>query len=337
LAGERSARAANIDYDTVIIFSEYAVGTPIVRQYAKKGIVFGGDKPFITGDAANPTSPVLSGTPLFTGAIEGTFVNKITGLPTVVNGFAFDAGFFNNKGSVRVTLFDTNGKVLHRRTNGQLGIQHFDFSGIANVRKWRIEAIGDEPAGFGIDNVAMGPRQNLVKNGSFETPLVPSGGYTTYSIGKTFGYWRVIGDANPVSNNVDLVRGNFSAGGVAFPAQKGNQWLDLTGGSNKPTGVVQTIPTVAGQCYELSFYVGTVNNPGAGFGTRSWVNVSFAGVPAASAKWTNTAATTKMLWHQFKRIVKATTSSSQLIFINADPTNDTANGLDDVRLAPSSC
>src|SRR5690348_14286516 len=63
-------RAAN-----VITFSEYPAGTAISNQYANKGIIFGGSTPFITPDGSNPTSPVLSGTPLFQGAIEGTFVS----------------------------------------------------------------------------------------------------------------------------------------------------------------------------------------------------------------------------------------------------------------------
>ena len=58
-----------------ITFSEFPVGTHISTQYADLGIYFGGDDPYIETDViSNPTSPVLSGTPIFTGAIEGRFI-----------------------------------------------------------------------------------------------------------------------------------------------------------------------------------------------------------------------------------------------------------------------
>src|SRR5688572_8837112 len=73
-----SATAAlTYDYGTVITFSEFPNGTPITDQYAEKGVVFGGDSPFIAEDGSNPTSPVLSGSPLFFGEIKGRFVNKV--------------------------------------------------------------------------------------------------------------------------------------------------------------------------------------------------------------------------------------------------------------------
>ena len=46
-----------------ITFSEFATGTRITDQYIDKGIIFGGDSPFISPDGANPTSPVLAGSP----------------------------------------------------------------------------------------------------------------------------------------------------------------------------------------------------------------------------------------------------------------------------------
>lgn len=58
----KSIRAAQ-GASAVITFSEFAVGTSISTQYQNIGITFGGSGPFITTDGANPTSPVLSGTP----------------------------------------------------------------------------------------------------------------------------------------------------------------------------------------------------------------------------------------------------------------------------------
>src|SRR5689334_14835306 len=70
-----TAVPAPLPGDVTLTFSEFAVGTAITNQYQPQGILFGGDSPFITNDSASPTSPVLSGTPAFQGAIEGSFVD----------------------------------------------------------------------------------------------------------------------------------------------------------------------------------------------------------------------------------------------------------------------
>jgi hypothetical protein len=142
--------------DTVITFSEFPVDTPITTQYANKGIIFGGDSPFITTDIDNPTSPVLSGTPKFSGAIEGSFVNADTGRKVAQRRFEMDAGYFNAPASVRITLYDKKGNEILRQKNTQLGIQHFVFKNLPTpVHKFRIQTIGDEPFGYAIDNVAF--------------------------------------------------------------------------------------------------------------------------------------------------------------------------------------
>ncbi len=72
-------------YDVEITFSEYPMWTAISNQYESQGIIFNGDSPFITSDGANPTSPILSGTPLFSGRVGGQFTNP-------VNSFQVEAG-----------------------------------------------------------------------------------------------------------------------------------------------------------------------------------------------------------------------------------------------------
>lgn len=138
-----------------ISFSEYPSGTAINTQYSNKGIVFGGSSPFITTDGANPTSPVLSGSPQFFGAIEGTFVNPTDGVtPAVATKFQLDAGYFDSVGSTSLKLYDTQGNLIEQRTNTGQGIFKFNVEGLP-VAKWRIEPVGDEPAGFAIDNVCF--------------------------------------------------------------------------------------------------------------------------------------------------------------------------------------
>src|SRR4051794_17283079 len=77
---------------------------------------------------------------------------------------------------------------------------------------------------------------NLVKNGSFEKPIVPDGSYLLFNTGDSFKNWTVVGDAG----NVGIVSGDFSYC-VALPAKKGKQWLDLTGTSDTATGVQTSV------------------------------------------------------------------------------------------------
>lgn len=145
--------AKTLDNKT-ITFSEYSVGTKITSQYSSYGIIFSGDSPFITTDGANPTSPVLSGTPRFYGKIAGQFVNPNTNTPTTVNKFSMDAGYFDELGTTRVQWFDASGTLLGQQLNSSLRIEKFTIKG-GNISKWVIETVKNEPAGFAIDNVAI--------------------------------------------------------------------------------------------------------------------------------------------------------------------------------------
>ena len=139
--------------DTVITFSEFPVGTAITNQYQPQGIIFGGDSPFITDDGSNWTSPVLSGTPLFTGEITGEFVAP-DGQPVTVGHFSLDVGYIDDPGSVAVTAFDASGHVLDTVTADQTGIVPVTVqaSGIAS---FSVAEVAEEDAGFAIDNVAF--------------------------------------------------------------------------------------------------------------------------------------------------------------------------------------
>lgn len=146
----------------VITFSEYPIGTSISNQYANQGIIFSGDSPFITTDGANPTSPVLSGSPRFEGAIEGSFVDSSDGTtPIIVESFTLDAGYFDAFGSTRIEWFDPDGNKLGQRTNSQFGIETFEIEG-GNIARWRIAIIENEPAGYAIDNISFEPVQASV-------------------------------------------------------------------------------------------------------------------------------------------------------------------------------
>jgi GDSL-like Lipase/Acylhydrolase family len=134
----------------VITFDDFAVGTVITNQYQSKGVRFGGSV-FIANDSAQPTTPVLSGTPLFAGPVSGSFVNPANGLLVTQYGFTVDVGYINNPGSVKITAFDFSAEeITHTFANAE-GINHIDVTA-AGVSYFRIETVSEEAAGFSIDN-----------------------------------------------------------------------------------------------------------------------------------------------------------------------------------------
>src|SRR3954469_2607513 len=92
-------RAPAVVGDITLTFSEFPPGTRVTDQYQPQGILFGGDSPFVWSEGGDPASALLSGTPKYDRAIEGTFVDPTTGAPRTVDRFGLDAGYFNHIGS----------------------------------------------------------------------------------------------------------------------------------------------------------------------------------------------------------------------------------------------
>ena len=172
------------------------------------------------------------------------------------------------------------------------------------------------------------PDVNIALNGSFEHPTVPAGGFTLFSNGMTFSHWKVVG----ASGNVAEVSGTFTQNGFTFPAGCGMQWLDLTGTTDTPTGVQQTLATTPGMAYTLTFKVGNVVNPNGIFGTSSIVDVLVDGSQMLAATNSRGAGQTKLVWKQFTLGFTAHGSTTTIAFINGDPASDTNNGLDCVSV-----
>ncbi len=169
---------------------------------------------------------------------------------------------------------------------------------------------------------------NLIVNGSFESPSVAAATYRLWSTDQSFLGWRVVGAAG----NVAIVEGTFAQNGFRFPAGAGKQWLDLTGVSNTPTGVQQTVKTTVGRTYTLRFLVGNVVDPGGIFGVKSTVDVLVDGTRVFVA--TNSAGSGKkvLIWKRYTVTIAASSGETSVAFINGDPLNDTSNGLDDISL-----
>ena len=113
-----------------------------------------GVRTFITGDGANPTSPVLSGDPTFNGPVVILFSKAVAAV-------GLDGGYFNAIGGTSITGFDALGNVLGTFTNTELGIETYGFadaSGNNVISGLAFYITGNEPAGFAIDNVQFGAR-----------------------------------------------------------------------------------------------------------------------------------------------------------------------------------
>jgi hypothetical protein len=88
---------------------------------------------------------------------------------------------------------------------------------------------------------------NLIVNGGFESPIVGRGGFTPYSNGGSIGGWNVSGPSNGILH----IETSYAESRIAFPAQAGLQWVDLTGIGNlgPSAGISQTVATIIGQRY----------------------------------------------------------------------------------------
>jgi hypothetical protein len=171
---------------------------------------------------------------------------------------------------------------------------------------------------------------NLTKNGGFEVPVVPAGGFTLFSTGQAFSGWRVVG----AKGNVAVISGKYQADGITFNAEVGKQWMDLTGlESNIATGVAQSFATTRGTEYHLTFWVGNVYNPGGAFGISSTIKIYVNGVRKLIATNSLHPANHRQAWKEFALTIKATSSRTTISFVNGDPRTDNSNGLDAVRLS----
>lgn len=171
----------------------------------------------------------------------------------------------------------------------------------------------------------------VINNGSFELPKVPDGSFTNFDTGSSLlTGWAVVG------TQVSIVSGALGAGSMTFPAQEGSQWLDLTGyrTNSRDDGVTQTVATIPGTRYTLSFWVGNVVDPGGTYGSTSTVEVSINGGQRMPFTNKDGAGMTSMNWQQFTHPFTANATSTTITFFNGDPADDNSNGLDNVVILP---
>lgn len=137
-----------------ITFDELPNGTTVTDQYRSVGVDFSARPVFIASDGSNPTSPVLSGTPQFVGAIEFSVVDPITGLASSSFGFTLDVGYIDNRNSVQISSFGLDGQLVHSVRANALAINTIDVQ-VLGVHRVVVEAVATEAAGFAIDNLVI--------------------------------------------------------------------------------------------------------------------------------------------------------------------------------------
>jgi len=124
------------------------VGTPT----GPLSLAAGSPDTFITSDGANPTSPVLSGTPTFNGPVGILFDVDVAGV-------GLDGGFFNAAGGTAITAFARDGSLLGSVLNEGTGIEFLGLvsdDGSEEIAGLLFSLVGPEPFGFAIDNVRFG-------------------------------------------------------------------------------------------------------------------------------------------------------------------------------------
>ncbi len=121
----------------------------------------------IVGDSANPTSPVLSGTPTFNGPVAVLFDRDLAGV-------GLDGGFFDAIGGTAITAFARDGTMLGQVSNEEIGIEFLGLvtnDGSEKIAGLLFSLIGAEPAGFAIDNLRFGLAGQVVVPGQVPEPL----------------------------------------------------------------------------------------------------------------------------------------------------------------------
>jgi uncharacterized protein (TIGR03437 family) len=285
--------------------------------------------------------------------LTGSSSNNIEGIsqtaPTV-SGKTYTLTFWvgNVSGSTFGTISSVglkiNGSLAGNYTNSTPGVrmnwQKFTYSFVATSNTSVIEFDNLDPPSDnsnGLDNVdleeggtASPAPVNLIVNGDFETPVVTNGSFQTFNSGSAgITGWTVIGTA---PNTVAVVSGAYVDHGLVAVAEDGHQWLDLTGDgvSTGTRGVTQTVPTIAGMTYSLTFWVGNAYDPGGDLGTTSTVGLKINGTGAGN--FTNSAQGTALNWQHFSTTFTATGNSTVIEFDNLDPSTDSSNGVDNVVL-----
>ena len=146
----------NTQLGTPLPLGNLPLGTFVTNQFAKDGIIFSGQSPFITDDGSSSINPTISGSPLFQGTVVGTFVKPGTNKPATVNTFSISVGYIDNPGSTQMVVFGANGNQLGVLVATQLGFNTL-YSTFPNAASFDVFSTANEPAGWEMNTIQVGP------------------------------------------------------------------------------------------------------------------------------------------------------------------------------------
>jgi hypothetical protein len=195
---------------------------------------------------------------------------------------------------------------------------------------------------------------NLILNGSFESPIVPSsslscgvafntqcqGFYSHDQIGAPLagpfdiGDWSVIGKGGAPGVAVVMQLGNgYTENSLRFDPQDGSQSLDLTGEGNQgANGIKQSVSTIVGTSYVLSFYLGRQDPLASGYEIGPSELDLILNQDAPINFINSNTFSNDVGWTQFSYEFTATTAFTTLAFLNATGVGNNFTGLDNVDL-----
>lgn len=160
-ANDKKAPVRSLSYPNAapqITFDEVPLGTAVTNQYASKGVIFAGSPGPVTAlDGSNPTAPVLSPGPGYSGAVDISFVS-----PTKVSkaasasGVSFDIGYMNVLSGASISWYTAKGQLLGQMSTKDFGIVRVLIDAVA-LSRVHIDTTSD-PAGAGIDNLEFNVR-----------------------------------------------------------------------------------------------------------------------------------------------------------------------------------
>ena len=171
----------------------------------------------------------------------------------------------------------------------------------------------------------------IIVNGGFDGDNVPAGGIKFYGNGQTIGGggWTVIGDQDP-QNAALNIHTTYMEPGITYNSQAGPNALDLTAGGNTGMNAIeQTIATIAGQAYTLSFYLGNATSNASPLASSVSLQIGDAAAQIFSNALVSPGAVN---WLNFTTPFVATGSSTAIRFTNLTPGPDNYAGLDTISV-----
>lgn len=191
---------------------------------------------FIVGDGSNPTSPVLSGSPQFNGAVTILFGSELVGV-------GLDGGFFDAVGGTAIIAFARDGSLIGSVLNEETGIEFLGLvtgDGLARIAGLQFALVGPEPAGFAIDNLRFGQAGQVVVPGAPGLASLPFLLATRQveTLAVRSGY-------EDINSRLFRLRSGYRSQGT------GSQEVSPQAASHDPKGGIPSAPTITSQAWEV--------------------------------------------------------------------------------------